>query len=44
MTDAEPSALLLIVHPTAGGGRGARLLPEVVQVLRSSGADVSRPS
>jgi YegS/Rv2252/BmrU family lipid kinase len=32
--------LLLIVHPTAGGGRGARLLPEVVQVLRAGGADV----
>ena len=33
--------LLLIVHPTAGGGRGARLLPEVVRVLREGGADVA---
>jgi YegS/Rv2252/BmrU family lipid kinase len=32
--------LLLIVHPTAGGGRGARVLPEIVQVLRAGGADV----
>ena len=31
------SALLLIVHPTAGGGRGARQLPEVVQILRAAG-------
>ncbi len=37
----SPRRVLLIVHPTAGGGRGARLLPEVVQVLRSAGADVA---
>ncbi len=37
MTDA----LLLIVHPTAGGGRGARQLPEVVQVLRGAGLEVA---
>ncbi len=43
MTDAPGNAqrLLLIVHPTAGGGRGARQLPEVVQVLRSAGLSVS---
>lgn len=34
------TALLLIVHPTAGGGRGARVLPEVVAALRRGGADV----
>jgi YegS/Rv2252/BmrU family lipid kinase len=28
------------VHPKAGGGRGARALPEVVRALRSAGADV----
>jgi YegS/Rv2252/BmrU family lipid kinase len=39
MTD--PQRLLLIVHPTAGGGRGARHLPEVVQVLRSAGLEVA---
>ena len=33
--------LLLIVHPTAGGGRGARVLPEVLQVLRAGGGDVA---
>ncbi len=32
--------LLLIVHPKAGGGRGARLLPEIVAALRRGGADV----
>jgi YegS/Rv2252/BmrU family lipid kinase len=32
--------LLLIVHPKAGGGRGARALPEVVRALRAGGADV----
>lgn len=36
----EPLRLLLIVHPKAGGGRGARALPEVVHALRSGGADV----
>lgn len=34
------TGLLLIVHPTAGGGRGARALPEVVEALRTGGADV----
>ena len=34
------TALLLIVHPKAGGGRGARALPEVVAALRAGGADV----
>jgi YegS/Rv2252/BmrU family lipid kinase len=33
--------LLLIVHPTAGGGRGARQLPEVVQILRTAGLEVT---
>ncbi len=33
--------LLLIVHPTAGGGRGARQLPEVVQILRAAGLEVA---
>jgi YegS/Rv2252/BmrU family lipid kinase len=37
----SPQSLLLIVHPTAGGGRGARVLPEVVQALRAGGADVA---
>ncbi len=32
--------VLLIVHPKAGGGRGARVLPEVVGRLRAGGADV----
>ncbi len=43
MTASGPPsrALLLIVHPTAGGGRGARVLPEVVSALRSGGADVA---
>ncbi len=32
--------VLLIVHPTAGGGRGLKVLPEVVAALRAGGADV----
>jgi YegS/Rv2252/BmrU family lipid kinase len=34
------TGLLLIVHPTSGGGRAARALPEVVATLRDGGADV----
>ena len=34
------TGLLLIVHPKAGGGRGARALPEIVAALRKGGADV----
>jgi YegS/Rv2252/BmrU family lipid kinase len=46
MTDTPGSPLaarqlLLIVHPTAGGGRGARQLPEVVQILRAGGLEVT---
>jgi YegS/Rv2252/BmrU family lipid kinase len=37
----SPRQLLLIVHPTAGGGRGARQLPEVVQILRAAGFEVA---
>lgn len=32
--------VLLIVHPTSGGGRASRALPEVVAALRAGGADV----
>jgi len=39
-TTRPTARLLLIVHPTAGGGRGARVLPEVVATLRAGGADV----
>ncbi len=39
MTD--PLRLSLIVHPTAGGGRGARALPSVLATLRAGGADVA---
>ncbi|MCW2549847.1 MAG: hypothetical protein JWN96_4307, partial [Mycobacterium sp.] len=34
------TGVLLIVHPKAGGGRGARVLPEVIAALRAGGADV----
>lgn len=34
------TGLSLIVHPKAGGGRAARVLPEVVAALRAGGADV----
>lgn len=34
------TGLMLIVHPTAGGGRGVRVLPDVVAALRMGGADV----
>jgi YegS/Rv2252/BmrU family lipid kinase len=34
------TGVLLIVHPTAGGGRGARMLPEIVAALRGGGRDV----
>jgi YegS/Rv2252/BmrU family lipid kinase len=34
------TGVLLIVHPKAGGGRGARVLPEIVGALRAGGADV----
>ncbi len=30
----------LIVHPKAGGGRGAKALPEVIALLEAAGADV----
>jgi YegS/Rv2252/BmrU family lipid kinase len=34
------TGVLLIVHPKAGGGRGARALPEIVATLRESRIDV----
>ena len=34
------TGVLLIVHPKAGGGRGSRMLPEIVAALRAGGADV----